>query len=158
MLPLRIIFFSKLLFPPQAIGCTPIKNPPNTYAQQEGDSLTIRCHQTDQSWTLKCIRTQWIGSFGNCSTPTGNILFLQVSKYLLQCHKVYTFVIKPQWYPLKLKSLLCIISTTGKPGVITEDDVSLEDEGDKLPSPRQSLSKGQHILESSKAFGLMKVG
>lgn len=53
-----------------ASGCTDIQTPLNTYQERDEDSLIIHCHQTDQSWTLKCIKTQWIGSFGNCSIPT----------------------------------------------------------------------------------------
>ena len=31
------------------------------------DLVTVKCNFTEQSWTLTCKDTEWIGDIGNCS-------------------------------------------------------------------------------------------
>lgn len=53
-----------------AIGCLEIPLPPNTHAETTDSEMVVRCLNTDQSWTLKCIGTKWIGTVGQCTVPT----------------------------------------------------------------------------------------
>ena len=49
------------------IGCVDPLAPDNTWIQRDGDTLSVRCNATGDTWYLVCRDSEWFGYLGNCS-------------------------------------------------------------------------------------------
>ena len=50
-----------------AFGCPQLKPRADHWFQHEGDNVLVSCNGTDDSWTLTCQGSMWVGEIGNCT-------------------------------------------------------------------------------------------
>ncbi len=62
---MSIILFSAIF---SATGCAEPSIPKEAWMKHEGESLVVKCNKTQETWTLVCRDTEWVGEVGNCST------------------------------------------------------------------------------------------
>ncbi|ELT90699.1 hypothetical protein CAPTEDRAFT_211537 [Capitella teleta] len=73
----------------KAVGCVDFNIPSDSYVEKVGQDLTVKCYNTEQSWNLKCIGTRWLGSIGNCISPTEIVIGIIVTATLMMCCIVF---------------------------------------------------------------------
>ncbi|ELU05656.1 hypothetical protein CAPTEDRAFT_217504 [Capitella teleta] len=56
----------------EVLGCPDIKVSSESLIERNGDSLTVRCLNSKQTWNLNCVDNHWQGSLGNCSLRGGH--------------------------------------------------------------------------------------
>ncbi len=57
---LNCVFFST------GSACYDIPTPDDAWVQRNGNTLTIRCEETDETWYLTCRDNRWVGKYGEC--------------------------------------------------------------------------------------------
>ncbi|ELT96203.1 hypothetical protein CAPTEDRAFT_209714 [Capitella teleta] len=56
----------------QAIGCPNIEAPAGTLVRRDNDLALFQCSDTPTSWQLRCVNSQWDGTWKNC-TPAAHM-------------------------------------------------------------------------------------
>ena len=65
----KVVILLKLefLFLVAVLGCPTLSAPPDGWVRHEGDTASFGCDNTDQTWSLHCNFTDWVGETANCT-------------------------------------------------------------------------------------------
>ena len=55
-------------------GCRKVVAPPGGWVSVDGNTATVRCNVSRETWYLTCSGSRWMGQAGNCSSK--GIFFL----------------------------------------------------------------------------------
>ena len=58
-----------IYFPSLAFGCPEIHPRANQWIEKDGYTIIVSCNGTEDTWTLTCQGSMWVGEIGNC-TPS----------------------------------------------------------------------------------------
>ncbi len=67
---------SQLLHLHPGTGCPDLATPRNMIVKRHGDTASVRCNQTQETWYVTCKGNSWIGDIGNCTTGKSIIPFM----------------------------------------------------------------------------------
>jgi len=51
----------------KAIGCADMTASRNSWVERNGETMTVGCNHSRQTWHLVCKGNQWVGDISNCS-------------------------------------------------------------------------------------------
>ena len=55
-------------------GCPDFTPPANALSERTGNTMTVRCADSDTVWTLTCENEKWVGQVENCTSSKSIIL------------------------------------------------------------------------------------